>query len=110
MHLVDRDALPRLSVQEDGGYRQVSTGVHLQIQFGFTKKGHVPPSWHSHPAEQVSIILEGSYELGVGEEILHVKAGDVILIPPGVSHGGVRFPEDSITIDIFSPPRPELNS
>ena len=43
---------------------------------------------HSHPAEQILVILEGSEEHVCGDEKFTMKAGDVCVHPPNVPHGG----------------------
>lgn len=59
---------------------------------------------HTHDAEQILIILEGTEEHYVGGETIHMKAGDVCVHPPGVEHGG--FTKTGFKgIDIFAPPR-----
>ncbi len=59
---------------------------------------------HSHDAEQILIILEGSEEHYVNGETIHMKAGDVCVHPPGVEHGG--FTKTGFKgIDIFAEPR-----
>ncbi len=59
---------------------------------------------HSHPAEQILVILEGSEEHVCGDEKFTMKAGDVCVHPPNVPHGG-STPTGFKGIDIFAPPR-----
>jgi quercetin dioxygenase-like cupin family protein len=59
---------------------------------------------HSHPAEQVLVILEGSEEHVCGGEKFTMKAGDVCIHPSNVPHGG-STPTGFKGIDIFIPPR-----
>lgn len=63
-------------------------------------------SIHKHDAEQVLIILEGSEEHIADGQTIHMKmeAGDVLLHPPNVEHGG-RTPTGLRGIDIFVSPR-----
>ncbi len=42
---------------------------------------------HSHEAEQISYILEGSGIMTVGEEDREVKTGDCIFVPSNKKHG-----------------------
>lgn len=59
---------------------------------------------HSHPAMQVLIVLEGSLDHNVGDESFHLEAGDVVLHPSGVVHGG--YSKTGFKgLDIFVPPR-----
>ena len=48
------------------------------------------PSLHTHPYEEVLIILEGQATLDDGDEKRDVGAGDVVLIPAGQPHGFVN--------------------
>jgi len=59
---------------------------------------------HSHEAEQVLIILEGTEEHIVDGQNIHMESGDVCIHPPKVEHGG-HTPTGFKGIDIFVPPR-----
>jgi quercetin dioxygenase-like cupin family protein len=59
---------------------------------------------HSHDAEQVLIILEGSEEHQIDGQIIHMEAGDVCVHPPNVVHGGITKTGFK-GVDIFCPPR-----
>lgn len=59
---------------------------------------------HSHDAEQVLIILEGSEEHYIDGQTIHMEAGDVCVHPANVEHGGVTKTGFK-GIDIFAPPR-----
>jgi quercetin dioxygenase-like cupin family protein len=61
---------------------------------------------HSHPHEQIVNMLEGTYELVVGGEHFVLSAGEVLVIPGGVVHGG-RAHTDCRILDVFSPVREE---
>ncbi len=64
---------------------------------------------HSHPNEQMSLILKGRLRFGVGPEgspgrrMVEVGAGEMLHLPPDVPHSAQAM-EDSIVLDIFSPP------
>ena len=59
---------------------------------------------HSHDAEQILIILEGSEDHVIDGQTIHMEAGDVCIHPPGVVHGGITKTGFK-GIDIFAPPR-----
>lgn len=61
---------------------------------------------HSHPHEQIVNMLEGTYELVVGGEAHELTAGQVLVIPGGVPHGGTARTDCRI-LDVFSPVREE---
>ncbi len=41
---------------------------------------------HSHPAAELIITVDGEAEIAIGREKKTVSGGDVIFVPPGVSH------------------------
>jgi quercetin dioxygenase-like cupin family protein len=59
---------------------------------------------HQHPNEQVANILSGRVRFAVGDEERIVGAGECVPLPADVPHE-VEALEDSIIIDVFSPPR-----
>ena len=59
---------------------------------------------HSHPHEQVTYVLSGRVQLTVGRETAILTAGMVMLVPGGVTHGGIAL-TDARVIDVFSPVR-----
>ncbi|WP_336146397.1 cupin domain-containing protein [Marinobacter salarius] len=73
----------------------------------YLKQGAVVPK-HHHESEQLSYILEGHLEFTLyyddREDVHSVKEGDILCIPGNVPHSVVAL-EDSIDLDIFSPPR-----
>ena len=58
-----------------------------------------------HPQEQMAYIVKGKVEFSMGEEgEKHIfEEGMFFAFAPNVKHG-TRFLEDSIVIDVFSPP------
>jgi quercetin dioxygenase-like cupin family protein len=67
------------------------------------KKGAVVPK-HEHPNEQITYILKGSVKVTTKDKTYIVKAGQVLVIPPNTFHEFEAL-EDTIDIDVFSPPR-----
>jgi quercetin dioxygenase-like cupin family protein len=66
---------------------------------------HSESPLHSHPYEEMAIILEGEFEMTLGDEVRRLRKGDVFLAPPNVTHGGVTHNEETRMISAFSPPR-----
>lgn len=58
---------------------------------------------HSHPQEQIAVVLEGVLEFEVGGKRFTAAAGDVVYIPPGVEHSATAVTD--AVVDAFSPPR-----
>jgi quercetin dioxygenase-like cupin family protein len=59
---------------------------------------------HSHPHEQVGYCVSGRFELTVDGEPHLVEPDDSYAIPGGASHS-YRILEDSLAVEVFSPPR-----
>ena len=61
---------------------------------------------HTHPHEQTGYVSRGRVRFTVGKEDRELVPGDGYHIPGEQPHG-VTALEDSICIDVFSPPRTE---
>jgi quercetin dioxygenase-like cupin family protein len=59
---------------------------------------------HSHPHEQISIVVEGEFELTLDGETEVLRPGRIAVIPPETPHSGRARTECEI-IDVFSPVR-----
>lgn len=97
--------IPREEVTSEIGRRLV-TGEHLMLAQVYLAKGSVVPK-HAHHNEQLTWILEGALEFRLGEaqdEVVVVRAGEVLRIPGNLPHSAVAL-EDTLDIDVFSPPR-----
>ena len=69
----------------------------------FEPDGHYP--LHSHPWEQVSIVVKGRMRLTVGDDVREVGPGDMWFAPAGIPHGGkILGDEPLIFIDVYAPP------
>ena len=77
----------------------------MLVQVSF-KKGSIGPK-HEHHHSQVTYVVEGKFELTVGEETKILKAGDGFYIPPHVMHGALCL-DDGMLIDVFSPIREDF--
>ncbi len=62
---------------------------------------------HSHPHEQATYIIKGSFEFTIGDEVRVVKAGDCLYKQPDIIHGAKAL-EESVLIDIFTPMRKDF--
>jgi quercetin dioxygenase-like cupin family protein len=72
----------------------------------YLKKGAIVPR-HFHENEQLTYILEGGLRFWIGEDesqVIDVMAGEVLHIPSLVQHKAEAL-EDTLDVDIFSPPR-----
>ncbi|WP_255325445.1 cupin domain-containing protein [Candidatus Solirubrobacter pratensis] len=66
--------------------------------------GAVAPM-HHHVEQQIAIALSGELTFTAGGETRVMHAGDCVVIPPHVEHGGAAGPEGCNALDVFTPPR-----
>lgn len=59
---------------------------------------------HQHPHQQCAFVLEGIFELTVGNETTRLDSGIFAVIPPNIPHGGSAITNCKL-LDIFSPVR-----
>jgi quercetin dioxygenase-like cupin family protein len=60
---------------------------------------------HSHPHEQMGMLLEGELDFCIGDQWQRVEAGQMWRIPGGVPHKVVAGNGPARAIDIFHPIR-----
>jgi quercetin dioxygenase-like cupin family protein len=99
------DEVPKEDVKQDLS-RRLITGERLMIAHVYLDKGCLVPQ-HAHENEQLTYILEGRLRFFLGEdesEVVDVAAGEVLHIPANLPHKPEAL-EDTLDVDIFSPPR-----
>ena len=84
-------------------HRQLIVGKEIMLARILLKKGCLVP-WHSHVNEQVSSIVGGALKFWIDGKEIVVGPGQVLTIPPNMPHKAEAL-EDTLAIDIFSPPR-----
>jgi quercetin dioxygenase-like cupin family protein len=60
---------------------------------------------HSHPHEQLGMILRGSMTLVVGGTDHVLEEMDAYTLPGDVEHEGIAGPEGALVLDVFRPVR-----
>lgn len=86
--------------------RKLITGDDIMVAQVFLKKGAVVPM-HQHHNEQVTYILKGALRFTIGGDEprqVDVREGEVLHLPGNVPHEAVAL-EDTLDLDVFSPPR-----
>ena len=86
--------------------RRLITGDRIMLAHVYLKKGCIVPK-HSHENEQITYILEGALRFKLGDdqkEVVTVSAGEVLHIPSNLPHEAEAV-EDTLDVDVFSPPR-----
>lgn len=61
---------------------------------------------HSHPHEQITMVLEGHLEMTIGNETINLFPGTIHVIPSNTVHSAIAHTNCKL-IDIFSPVREE---
>ncbi len=96
----------------DHGYHTVLDGVErktlvyandtLLTEFRLSKDRTLP--LHKHPEEQTGYLVSGHLILIIEGERYQLLPGDSWAIPGNVEHGAETL-EDSVALEVFSPPR-----
>lgn len=99
---------------EQAKEKEIAPGVRIKVAWGerimlslvHLDAGSTVPM-HSHPHEQVGIVLEGEFDFTIGGVTKRVKRGDTYFIPGGVEHGCQAYDQPAVALDIFHPIREE---
>jgi quercetin dioxygenase-like cupin family protein len=83
--------------------RQVIHSDSMTVARVYLKAGCSVPE-HQHPNEQISMILEGAMRFYYQGKTITLRAGDVLQIPANLPHAADAI-EDTVAMDLFSPPR-----
>jgi quercetin dioxygenase-like cupin family protein len=83
--------------------RQMIHGETMTIARLEMKQGSFVPE-HSHHNEQITTIEKGRLKFVFGGKEVVIGAGESLQIPPHLPHSAEAL-EDSIAVDVFSPPR-----
>jgi len=83
--------------------RQFVYGERSMLAKLLLRKGAIVPK-HSHENEQITYVLDGALQFMVADKEILVRTGEVLIIPSHVPHSAEAL-EDTIDLDIFTPPR-----
>jgi len=97
------DDLAPLTPMEGLEFRPVTTDSVMTNFVTFAPDAPAP--MHHHVEQQIAIVLSGELDFTVGGERRTMRAGDAVVIPPHVPHGGAAGPQGCTVIDVFTPPR-----
>jgi quercetin dioxygenase-like cupin family protein len=112
---IQKDALvtdwSRVSVE------QVAKGIKRQMVIGekvmvcrFTFDPFVVTDVHSHPHEQITLVVSGKVRFTIDGQTVIAAPGDVLHFPSNNRHGATMLDEQVVLIDIFSPIREDFLS
>lgn len=91
------------TVQPGLRFRTLAHGVHTHLTEFHLAKGTIIAR-HEHPHEQTGYLVSGRMIFVIAGERFDTEPGDGWNIPGGVSHG-VEVVEDTVAVEVFSPPR-----
>jgi quercetin dioxygenase-like cupin family protein len=60
---------------------------------------------HSHPHEQLGLILRGSMSMTIAGETREIGELDAYVVPGDIEHGGTAGPDGALVLDVFAPVR-----
>jgi quercetin dioxygenase-like cupin family protein len=83
--------------------RQVLHTQQATIVRLVTKKGMTVPM-HHHANEQIVMLQSGAFRFDIEGQSTVLKRGDMLRIPSNVPHQAEAL-DDSVTIEVFVPPR-----
>ena len=94
---------------------QTAPGIKRQMIVGqnmtmcrFTFDPLVVTPEHTHPHEQMTLIVKGKVQFTIEGEVKILPAGTVMHFPPNNRHGATMLDEEVVLIDIFSPVREDF--
>jgi quercetin dioxygenase-like cupin family protein len=91
----------------EGIERQLVVGQNLMVcRFRFAPFLVTPV--HTHPHEQMSLVVKGNVKFIIDGKACIASPGDVLYFPSNMSHGATMLNEEVILIDIFSPIREDF--
>ena len=100
--------------QSDDGYREVLPRIEMKTLVNgnqtlvteFRMRGGSVLPVHLHQYEQTGYLIKGRLRLTIGGEAFDARPGDSWCILGNVEHGAEVL-EDSVALEVFSPPRPD---
>jgi quercetin dioxygenase-like cupin family protein len=94
---------------------QPAPGIRRQMIVGenfmmvrFTFEPFLVTPEHTHPHEQMTLVVKGKVKFTIEGEVKIVSPGDVLHFPPHNRHGATMLDEEVVLIDIFSPIREDF--
>ena len=89
--------------------RQMVVGQNVMM-VRFTFDPFLVTDEHTHPHEQMTLVIKGRVKFTISGKECIVSAGDVLHFPPHNRHGATMLDEEVVLIDIFSPIREDFLS
>ena len=90
---------------ETGVTQTVFRGIDQMIGFTVIEPDAEDSPPHSHPWEQMNVLVDGELDFLVGDERISLEPYDALEIPPGVEHTSRAVSDEPATLLAFWPLR-----
>ena len=102
--LYNWNALPKDSPRP-GIERVAFRGDNAMVVMNWLHPG-MQPGPHSHPFEQLALIVQGRTRLHVGDEVFECEPGSMVRVPPDIVHWAEPVGDEvCLNLDVFAPAR-----
>jgi quercetin dioxygenase-like cupin family protein len=78
----------------EGVTQKVFRGIDQMVGFTIIEPDRPDAAPHTHPYEQINLLVEGELDFIVGDERISLEQYDVVEIPPGVKHTSRAVSDD----------------
>ena len=85
---------------------KIASGEKMMFSL-VTLAPHAVVPTHSHPHEQMGMMVSGTMEFTIEGEARVLSGSEMYLVPGGVPHAAKAGPGGAVALDAFSPPREE---
>ena len=85
---------------------RIASGEKMMLSLVTLAPNAVVPT-HSHPHEQMGLMVSGTMELTIAGETRVLSGNEMYFVPGGVPHAAKGGPGGAVALDAFSPPREE---
>jgi quercetin dioxygenase-like cupin family protein len=85
---------------------RIAPGEKMMLSLVTLAPNAVVPT-HSHPHEQMGLMVSGTMEFTIGGETRVLSGNEMYFVPGGVPHAAKGGPGGAVALDAFSPPREE---
>ena len=102
LHRWDEIALEKITEMIS---QKIVAGEREMLAQIYLKRGALVPM-HAHDSEQMTYVLQGALRALVNGDEVIVREGEILHVPPHVPHQAEAI-EDTFTLDLFCPIRPE---
>lgn len=85
---------------------KIASGEKMMFSL-VTLAPHAVVPTHSHPHEQMGMMVSGTMEFTIEGEARVLSGSEMYFVPGGVPHAAKAGPGGAVALDAFSPPREE---